>query len=62
MLGRNRFLVLLVGGGVTLAVISLSLQFCECAPPGQSRAARVGNRQLMEQLGQKPSLRSRLVF
>lgn len=30
MLGRNRFLVLLVGGGVTLAIISLSLQFCEC--------------------------------
>lgn len=30
MLGRNRFLVLLAVGGVTLAIISLSLQFCEC--------------------------------
>lgn len=29
MLARNRFLLLLVVGGVTLAIISLSLQFCE---------------------------------
>lgn len=31
MLGRNRFLLLLLAGGVTLAIISLSLQFRECA-------------------------------
>ena len=30
MLGRKRFLMLLLAGGVTLAIISLSLQFCEC--------------------------------
>lgn len=30
MLGRNRFLLLLLAGGVTLAIVSLSLQFCEC--------------------------------
>lgn len=32
MLGRNRrFFLLLLAGGVTLAIISLSLQFRECA-------------------------------
>lgn len=31
MLGRNRFLLLLLAGGVTLAFVSLSLQFRECA-------------------------------
>lgn len=31
MLGRNRFLLLLLAGGATLAVVSLSLQFRESA-------------------------------
>lgn len=30
MLGRKRFLILLVVGGVTLAIITLRFQFCEC--------------------------------
>lgn len=31
MLARNRFLLLVVVGGATLAIISLSLQFCKCS-------------------------------